>query len=200
MVNSKGEESHLIRVLSVIAQNRNGAILKGQCITDSGEIVDTHQQIVARLHGRGLAVPVMPGQWWTVKGKVNTNSFINAGGFKMVEEQMEVLPGDAILKVPSGAHIVDYLKRNPRFTGVGPATADKLWETFKERLVEILDAGVYTALEEVVSHVKGKRTPIHIWRNRQLWVKQRHGNWCGSIRFCWCLPVMRQQCRQVFVQ
>jgi hypothetical protein len=29
------------------------------------------------------------------------------------------------LKLPSGAHIVDYLKRNPRFKGVGPATADK---------------------------------------------------------------------------
>lgn len=152
MVSSRGEESHLIRVLSVITQNRNGAILRGQCITDSGEIVDTHQQIVARLHRRGVAVPVMAGQWWTVKGKVNTNSFINAGGFQMVEEQMEVRPGDAVLKLPSGAHIVDYLKRNPRFKGVGPATADKLWETFKERLVEILDGGDCTALEEVVSH------------------------------------------------
>ena len=154
MVSSRGEESHLIRVLSVITQNRNGAILRGQCITESGEIVDTHQQIVARLHSRGVVVPVMAGQWWTVKGKVSTRSFINAGGFQMMEDQMEVLPGDAILKLPSGAHIVDYLNRNPRFKGVGPATADKLWETFKERLVGILDAGDYTALEEVVSHVK----------------------------------------------
>jgi exodeoxyribonuclease V alpha subunit len=154
MVNSRGEECHLIRVLSVITQNRNGAILRGQCITDSGEIVDTHQEIVARLHGRGVAVPVMAGQWWTVKGKVSTNSFINAGGFQMVQDQMEVRPGDAILNLPSGAHIVDYLKRNPRFKGVGPATADKLWEKFNDRLVGILDAGDYTALEEVVSHVK----------------------------------------------
>ena len=154
MVSPKREESHLIRVLSVITQNRNGAILRGQCITETGEILDTHQEIVARLHGRGVAVPVMAGQWWTVKGKVNTNSFINAGGFQMVQDQMEVLPGDAILKLPSGAHIVDYLKRNPRFKGVGPATADKLWETFNERLVGILDSSDYTALEEVVSHVK----------------------------------------------
>lgn len=154
MVSSLGEECHLIRVLSVITQNRDGAILRGQCITDSGEIRDTHQEIVARLHGRGVSVPVMAGQWWTVKGKVRTNSFINAGGFQMVQDQMEVLPGDAILKLPSGAHIVDYLNRNPRFRGVGPATADRLWETFKERLVGILDAGDYTSLEEVVSHVK----------------------------------------------
>ncbi len=151
MVSSRGEESHLIRVLSVITQNRNGVILRGQCITDSGEIADTHQQIVARLHVRGVAVPVMAGQWWTVKGKVSTKSFINAGGFQMVQDQMEVLPGDAILKLPSGAHIVDYLKRNPRFRGVGPATADKLWETFTDRLIAILDAGDYKALEEVVS-------------------------------------------------
>ncbi|MBA3057494.1 MAG: ATP-dependent RecD-like DNA helicase [Gammaproteobacteria bacterium] len=154
MVSSRGKECHLIRVLSVITQNPNGAILRGQCITDSGEIVDTHQEIVARLHGRGVAVPVMAGQWWTVKGKVSTNSFINAGGFQMVQDQMEVLPGDAVLKLPSGAHIVDYLKRNPRFKGVGPATADKLWEKFKDRLVGLLDAGDYTALEEVVSPVK----------------------------------------------
>lgn len=154
MVSSRGEDSHLIRVLSVITQNRNGAILRGQCITESGEIVDTHKQIVARLHGRGVAVPVMAGQWWKVKGKVKTNSFINSGGFQMVEDQMEVLPGDAILKLPSGAHIVDYLKRNPRFKGVGPATADKLWETFTDRLIGILDAGDCHALEEVVSHGK----------------------------------------------
>jgi exodeoxyribonuclease V alpha subunit len=154
MVNGLGEESHLIRVLSVITQNRNGAILRGQCITDAGEIMDTHQQIVARLQGRGVAVPVMVGQWWTVKGKVSRHSFINSGGFQMVEDQMEVRPGDAVLKLPSGAHIVDYLKRNPRFKGVGPATADRLWETFTDRLVGILDAGDYKALEEVVSHSK----------------------------------------------
>nr|WP_315487819.1 AAA family ATPase [uncultured Rhodoferax sp.] len=154
MVSSNGDESHLIRVLSVITQNRNGAILRGQCITDSGEIVDTHQEIVARLHGRGVAAPVMAGQWWTVKGKFSTKSFINAGGFQMVQDQMEVLPGDAVLRLPSGAHIVDYLKRNPRFKGVGPATAEKLWEKFEDRLVEMLDAGEYTALQEVVSHAK----------------------------------------------
>jgi exodeoxyribonuclease V alpha subunit len=151
MVSSQGEESHLIRVLSVITQNRNGAILRGQCITDSGEIMDTHQEIVARLHGRGVAVPVTAGQWWAVKGKVSTRSFINAGGFQMMQDQIEVLPGDAVLKLPSGAHIVDYLKRNPRFKGVGPATADKLWETFTDRLIPILDACDYKALEEVVS-------------------------------------------------
>jgi exodeoxyribonuclease V alpha subunit len=154
MVNDLGEESHLIRVLSVTVQNRNGVILRGQCITESGEIMDTHKQIVARLHARGVAVPVMPGQWWTVKGKVKSNSFINAGGFQMVQDQMEVRPGDAVLKLPSGAHIVDYLKRNPRFKGVGPATADKLWEAFTDRLVGILDAGDYKALEGVVSHDK----------------------------------------------
>ena len=154
MVSSLREECHLIRVLSVITQNHDGAILRGQCITDSGEIVNTRQEIVARLHGRGVSVPVMPGQWWTVKGKVRTNSFTNAGGFQIVQDQLEVLPGDAMLKLPLGVHIVDYLKRNPRFRGVGSATADKLWERFKERLVGILDAGDYTALEEVVSHVK----------------------------------------------
>lgn len=167
MVSSPGDESYLIRVLAVITQSRNGAILRGQCITDSGEIVDTHREIVARLQGRGVAVPVMAGQWWTVKGKFNTTSFINAGGFQMVQDQMEVLPGNAVLKLSSGAHIVDYLKRNPRFKGVGPATADKLWETFKERLVVILDGGDYTALEQVVSHDKAFAL-VQVWQQEGL--------------------------------
>lgn len=154
MVSSKGEETHLIKVLSVIVQNRNGAILRGQCITESGEIMDTHQQIVVRLHSRGVVVPVMEGQWWRVKGKFKTHSYINASGFQMVEDQMEVRPGDAEMMMPSGEHIVDNLKRNPRFRGVGPITADKLWETFRDGLFGILDSGDYQALEEVVSHKK----------------------------------------------
>jgi exodeoxyribonuclease V alpha subunit len=154
VVNGSAEVSHLVRVMSVRVQNRNGSILRGQCISELGEIMDTHKQIVARLHSRGVLVPVMPGQWWRIKGKFKTRSYINASGFQMVEDQMEVRPGDAEMMMPSGEHVVDNLKRNPRFRGVGPVTADRLWETFRDGLFEILDSGNCQALEEVVSHDK----------------------------------------------
>ncbi|WP_087494889.1 ATP-dependent DNA helicase [Curvibacter sp. AEP1-3] len=89
-----------------------------------------------------------------MKGKISTKRFINASGYLTEQDQLEVLPGDAILTLPLGAHIVDYLNCNPRFKGVGPATSDKLWKTFGDHLVEKLDAGDRASLERVVSQSK----------------------------------------------
>ena len=154
MVSKKAEQSALVKVLSVRVQSRNGVIFRGQRITETGEIVDTHNELTVSLHARAVGVKVMTGQWWQIRGFVKSTTFINAGGFEMTEDQMQVEPGSATLTLPSGAHIVEYLIRNARFEGVGRATADRLWETFKEGLVDVLDGGDYQALADVVSPQK----------------------------------------------
>ena len=154
MVTTSVEGSALLRVISVRAQNRNGAIFRGQRITRDGGIVDTHGEVTVRLQGKGVAAKVMAGQWWEVSGVLSTKTFVNAGGFAMTEEHIEVSPGAAEMRLPSGAHIVEYLARNPRFEGVGRVTAEKLWETFREELVSLLDQGDYQALADVVSPAK----------------------------------------------
>jgi len=143
-------QTALVKVLQVRVQNKYGSIFRGQRITSAGEILDTHNALTVRIHSRGIAVPVMPGQWWNVTGRVESRSFINSGGFQMTEDQMEVEPGDAMLRMPSGAHIVDYLTRNPRFAGVGPVTAERLWETFRDTLFDVLDEGDVQALADVI--------------------------------------------------
>jgi exodeoxyribonuclease V alpha subunit len=93
----------------------------------------------------------MPGQWWDVTGEVAQRSFINKLGFEMSEDQMAVSPGGAVMVMPSGAHIVDYLACNPRFVGVGRVTAERLWEAFGGALFDVLDAGDIERLGEVVT-------------------------------------------------
>ena len=139
-----------VRILQVRVQNKNGVIFRGQRITSDGEILDTHNALIVRIQRRGIGVTVLPGQWWSVVGRVETRTFINSSGFEMTEDQMEVEPGDASLRKPSGAHIVEYLARNPRFAGIGKITAERLWETFGDALFEVLDEGDTTALADVI--------------------------------------------------
>ncbi|MBB5503161.1 ATP-dependent RecD-like DNA helicase [Paraburkholderia sp. MM5384-R2] len=166
MVNSAPQRM-LLRVLSVRAQNRNGVIFRGQVISDAGEIVDTHLEVVARLQSKGVGIKVQPGQWWQVTGAVNSRRYVNVAGFEVTEDQIEVRPGDALLMMPSGLHVVDYLVRNPRFEGVGEVTAQRLWETFNSRLFSVLDEGDYHALADVVTPQKG-RVLIEGWREEGL--------------------------------
>lgn len=138
----------------VRVQNRHGVIFCGQRISDNGEIADTHSELTVRIHSRGIGVAVLPGQWWKVAGIVTSRTFINHRGFEMTEDQMEVEPGDASLRMPSGAHVVEYLTRNPRFEGVGRVTAERLWETFRDALFAVLDDSDTNALADVVGAQK----------------------------------------------
>lgn len=151
MVTQGAIQTALVKVLHVRVQNRNGTIFRAQRITEHGEIIDTHNEVTVRLHAKGITTSVMPGQWWSVSGEVATRTFINSGGFEMVEDSIDVMPGQAAMRMPSGAHLVDYLVRNPTFNGIGRVTAERLWETFGESLFAILDDGDHQALSDVIS-------------------------------------------------
>ncbi len=161
------QASTYVKVSQVRVQNRTGVIFRGQRVLDNGTLVDAHSEITVRIVGRGIAAQVMPGQWWHVAGDVASRTFINAGGFEMTEDQMTVAPGDASLRVPSGIHVVDYLARNPRFTGIGHVTAEKLWETFGSSLYSVLDDDDYQALVDVVTPNKAI-TLLQAWREEGL--------------------------------
>lgn len=170
--------SMLVRVVSVRVQNRRGAIFRAQRITEEGEIHDTHREVVARVQANAIGVKVMEGQWWRLSGTLSVKSFINAGGFEMTEEHLEVATEGATLELPDGAHIVDFLARNKRFEGIGRITAQKLWEKFKENLVDILDQGNDEALTGVVSSAKA-RMLVEAWKleglSKTLQWLQSHG-------------------------
>jgi exodeoxyribonuclease V alpha subunit len=173
-----GTEQALVKVLDIRSQNKFGVIFRGQRIKPNGELLDTHNELIVKAIYRDLAVSVMLGQWWNVKGKVERRRFINNLGFEMTEDQMTVERGGASMVMPSGAHIVDYLTRNPRFHGVGRITAERLWEAFGETLFGILDSGDTKGLERVVMPQKAA-TLADGWREEGLsnslqWL-QAHG-------------------------
>ncbi|WP_428508714.1 AAA family ATPase [Roseateles sp.] len=147
-------QSVLVKVLTVRVQNRHGVVFRGKVINEDGEVSDAYSELTARLQAGAIGTQVLAGQWWKLTGVIASRSFINAAGFEMTEEQMDVTPGNASLRLPSGRHVVDYLARNPRFTGIGPVTAEDLWEKFQDRLFSILDDGDYQALVDVVSPAK----------------------------------------------
>lgn len=153
-----------IEVLRVRVQNRNGVIFRGRKVSDDRQLLDAYEEVTVRIHGSGVAAKVVEGQWWQLRGVSASKTFINAGGFQMTEEHLEVKRGDAVLLQPSGAHIEQYLRR---FHGIGPGTCKLLWTTFRERLVEVLDSGDYQALVDVVSPQKAA-TIIEGWREEGL--------------------------------
>lgn len=153
-----------IEVLSVRAQNRKGAIFRGRKVSDDGNLLDAYEEVTIRIQSNGVAIKVVVGQWWQLRGIASSRTFINAGGFQMTEEHIEVERGDAVLVQPSGAHVEHYLRR---FHGIGPGTCKLLWKTFGERLVEVLDSGDYQALADVVSPQKAA-TLIEGWREEGL--------------------------------
>lgn len=154
MVRQGNLVSVLVKVLNVRLQNRNGAVFRGKVIKDDGEICDTYSELTARLQAGAVGTEVLAGQWWKLTGVIASRTFINASGFEMTEEQIEVASGHASLRLPSGRHVVDYLSRNPRFTGVGPVTAEHLWRRFQEKLFSVLDERDYQALIDVVGPAK----------------------------------------------
>jgi len=166
-VNVQNREEALVKVLEVRLQSKFGVIFRGQRITSNGEILDTHNQLVVRVFQRDLSVPVMPGQWWNVGGKVVTRRFVNNRGFEMTEHQLEVDQGQYRMIMPSGSHVVDYLTRNPRFRGIGKISAERLWEAFQESLYDILDAGDADRLAEVVKEKKASIL-VAIWQEEGL--------------------------------
>ncbi len=160
-------EHAIVQVNAIRVQNRNGVIFKGQRITTSGELIDSHADLIVRIQARGLGITVNTGQWWNVKGEVKARTFINHLGFEMTELQLEVAPGDARLEMPSGEHIVDYLTRNTRYKGIGQITAELLWSTFRFELFRILDEGDSTALTDVIGASRAS-TLVHGWAEEGL--------------------------------
>lgn len=173
-----GIEQTLVKVLDIRSQNKYGVIFRSQRIKPNGELLDTHNELIVKAIYRDLAVPVMPGQWWNVKGKVERRQFINNLGFEMTEDQMKVERNGASMVMPSGVHIVDYLTRNPVFQGIGRITAERLWEAFGGALFGILDSGDAESLETVVTPQKATML-VEGWREEGLsnslqWL-QAHG-------------------------
>ncbi len=171
-------EKTLVKVVNVRTQNKFGVIFRGTRISDSGEILDTHSDLIVKAIYYDLGVAVKPGQWWRVYGRVEARTFINNLGFSMTEHQMELQPNGAEMVRPSGGHIVDYLTRNPLFQGIGEITAERLWEAFQESLFKILDAADTDRLSEVVTPQKAQML-VEAWREEGLsnslqWL-QAHG-------------------------
>jgi exodeoxyribonuclease V alpha subunit len=144
--------SHTLRVATIRKQNPRGfggAIFTGKPIDRAGNVTDAAQYFVVRASGAVLSgAQVQVGQWWVVSGEVNTRA-AEVNGFRILEQQVEA--SSATLLRVSGAHVVTFIAESEKFEGIGHVKAQRLWDTFGERLYDILDQGDIATLSTVLT-------------------------------------------------
>ncbi|WP_019995507.1 ATP-dependent DNA helicase [Aureimonas ureilytica] len=82
-------------------------------------------------------------------------------------------------ELPRGYHVVRFLAGRPEFVGVGPATAQRMWDVFGESLDDILAEGDVERLTKVLPRTQAEIV-CDAWRNQRTITKavaffDRHG-------------------------
>lgn len=144
--------SIVVRVQSLRSQNpygRGGCIFVGTEINETGDVVDAKSYVVIKASGAQLGEGrVQPGQWWRVSGESESYER-TLNGYIVHERQINAV--EVSLLRMSGEHIVTFMAESDDFQGIGLVKARKLWETFGERLYQILDAADVEALATVLT-------------------------------------------------
>lgn len=155
----------LLRVTSIRSQNPTGlggCIFSAAPITETGEVLDSRRYYVVRAKGTLLgATTVQVGQWWRVTGTPQSNE-IKVNGYRVTEEQIEA--DSLLLALPSGEHVITFMADCEAFRGIGRVKARRLWETFQERLYDVLDASDIKALATVLSQESASQV-LEAWQS-----------------------------------
>ena len=161
--------SLLVRVNRVRVQSdASGVIFHGQQVSPNGEISDLEEDITVRLHQNAAGgIPVRQGQRWRVQGQFSRKEVITPSGFKRREKTIDVPRGCAELVKPSGSHITDYLSRHSDLPGIGPVSAQLLWDRFGQGLYDLLDTGDHQALMVVMTPEKAAML-VEVWQRDNL--------------------------------
>ena len=96
----------------------------------------------------GRDVDVCVGDSWQISGKIGTNVISPYG---VLIKEFKITADEAYLIVPKDHDLKQFLTESSRFKGIGPETADNLWEAFHEELFDILTEGNV----ETLSAIKG---------------------------------------------
>ena len=148
------ESSVLVRVNTLRSSAGGGAIFAGVEVDANGARIDAKKHLVVRAAHWMIQTPVEPGQVWRVRGKSEQNT-ITVNGYRLTETT--VTAEDLDLMRPSGEHIVTLLAHSKAFTGIGTVKARRLWDYFGQELYKILDHGLTSRLEEVLSFEVAQR-------------------------------------------
>ena len=154
------ESSILVRVNTLRSSAGGGSIFAGVEVDANGARIDAKEHLVVRAAHWMIQTPVEPGQIWRVSGKSEQNTII-VNGYRLTESTLTAKHLE--LMRPSGEHIVTLLAHSKAFTGIGTVKARRLWDHFGQELYKILDHGLTSRLEEVLSFEAAQRLE-HEWR------------------------------------
>ncbi|XYJ10454.1 AAA family ATPase [Telluria sp. B2] len=129
-------------------------------INDAGDVVDAKSYLVIMATGSQLGeLRVQPGQWWRVSGK--SESYERTINGYLVRER-KIRADEVSLMRLSGEHIITFIAESNDFHGIGMVKARKLWDTFGERLYQILDNADVEALTSVLTEDSARQV-ISAW-------------------------------------
>lgn len=141
-----------VRVTRVRSQNPRGiggAIFTGVPLRADGAVLSASEYVVVRAAGNVIGGQrVERGQWWSVTGTMAARQ-LSVNGYQMTERQVEA--STAALARPSGEHLITFIAENASFEGIGTVKARRLWDTFGERLYELLDKREVATLSTVLA-------------------------------------------------
>ena len=150
-----------LRVTTVRSDNPHdfgGCIFTGRPINDQGDITDAKTLYVVRAAQTIINhISVEVGQWWKVIGQPEKRVRV-LNGYSFREWQIEAT--DASILRPSGEHIVTLLAESAAFVGIGYVKAQKLWDTFGEKLYELLDDADVDALSKVLTKESAEQVVV----------------------------------------
>jgi exodeoxyribonuclease V alpha subunit len=141
---------HKVVVRSILSVASNGgAIFSGY--TESGEML--------RVLASGDALDRLPvrGESWAVHGKLRKHELYGA----------QLHASACRYELPKGRLLVRYLADHPEFSGIGETKAIKLWNTYGDKLFEILNTGDVSSLRSVVGQTVADRI-IQVWAEKRV--------------------------------
>lgn len=110
----------------------------------SALLIDQKGRTIPRAPNYGINIPlaivgaeIQQGQWWRISGTPVPIEY-EADGYLV--QEMRITAVKAEMLRPSGSHVIALLS-NADFPGVGPVTAEKLWDEYQDSLYAILDDG-----------------------------------------------------------
>jgi exodeoxyribonuclease V alpha subunit len=115
----------------------NGAIFSGSMLGPDWS--ETRESIVCVFPSGMEAEKPAVGDVWEVRGRTET-----------YKGEPQIRCTDAVRCRPSGNNFVSFIAAGARFQGIGPVTAQRLWDALGERVYEVLDGRQVEELRDLL--------------------------------------------------
>lgn len=141
------QHEFLVRVTRVRQENAQRTVFSALAINPDGRSVSKASNYAVVISSHILPIPVCLGQQWRIVGVPEAVKFDTFNNWRV--EELQITATSATLERTSGIHIVALLA-GELFPGIGPVTAQRLWDSLGDTIYKTLDDADFEKLYSVV--------------------------------------------------